>query len=375
MWNQTMNPIAQARNPSLTPEWSDKLQAKLNSYSFWGRTCCYKGGGGTEVKYVDPYEGTGVRDLFKQLTDWIGPQIGQGITPYAGQTVPGVSPLQQAGFGAAGGLTPIATGGMEYFGDILGQADPGAPGRFMGTAEQTLQNVLQPFDPKMLMESLEPARQFGMDIYKQDVMPAIAEKYFSGGEGGAGYRELARGGQRLSAGLGAELASYIYGGSEAQKGRQQAGVGQAMQLAGLPGSVLQQAGQVGGMGTDMLSQMMNIGGQQRGITGEQLGGEYAKWQQAQPWANPYLQQFLGTALGQPPMTPYLEQGAQGLGSQMMPALGAFVGAGGINPLMGGVGNVLGGLGGWFAGGGGTPWAGMNTVPGLTSPLPGGGMYT
>ena len=313
MWNQLKLP-------------KQTIRVNRNGYIFqidpYNPSVRYKGGD-TDITTYDPYEGTGVRELYKQLAGQLSSQIGKGVTPYPGQIVPGASSLQQQGFGLAQGLGPMATGAGQFFGDTLGQVDPGMTGRAMGTAEQTLQNVLQPFDPKMLIESLEPARKFGMDVYKQDVMPAIAEKYFSGGEGGAGYRELARGGERLSSGLAAQLASYIYPASEAQKGREQIGVGQAMQMAGMPGQIAGQAGQVGGMGTDILSQMLNIGGQQRDITAQQMQEPYQKWQQAQPYNNPWLQ-YMGQALSQPPMGMMAQQQGPGW-SSMLPGLGSFLG--------------------------------------------------
>lgn len=139
-------------------------------------------------------------------------------------------------------------------------------------------------------------------------------------------RELARSGETLTTNLSAQLANLLYSGEQAQKGRQQTGVGQAMQLAGMPSNLMQGAGQVGGMGTDTLSQMLNMGGMQRGITGEQMQEPYAKWQFSQPWNNPYLQNFLGTALSQPPMDVIAQEQGPGMGAMMMPALGSFLGS-------------------------------------------------
>jgi hypothetical protein len=52
----------QTRNPNLTPDWSDKLQAKLNKHA--GQRV-FLGGGGMDVQIIDPYKdkGAGVRLL------------------------------------------------------------------------------------------------------------------------------------------------------------------------------------------------------------------------------------------------------------------------------------------------------------------------
>ena len=81
-----------------------------------------------------------------------------------------------------------------------------------------------------------------------------------------------------------------------------------------------------GMGTDLLSQMLNMGSMQRGIEGQQLQEPYEKWQFSQPWANKYLQNFLGTTLSQPGMDYYTTGGGGGAMSQLMPAIGAFAGS-------------------------------------------------
>lgn len=322
---------------------------------------------------VDPFKGTGVRELYKQLTELLGPQIGQGITPYAGQMVPGVSPIQETGFGLAGGMGPMAQGSQQYFQDVLGLAQPELAGRGMGMAEGTLQDVLKPWDPKAATEMWETSwKQPALETWREDVMPSIMEKGVrSAGTADSGpmQRELARSGETLTTNLGAQLANLLYSGEQAHKGRQQAGVGQAMNLAALPSNVLQGAGQVGGMGTDMLSQMLNIGGMQRGISGEQLQEPYAKWQQAQPWANPYLQNFLGPALSQPPMDVIAQEQGPGMFSQLLGPLGSFLGTEqGAGAAAGGIGSLLGGLGGLFGGGGGAAAAGLG---GLAGPIAGG----
>ena len=314
----------------------------------------YFGGGGTSVKQVDPFAGTGVRELFSGFTDWLRPKVG-GVTPYPGQIVPGPSGLQQAGFDVAQGLTPIASGGQEYFGDILGRTDVTAPGRAMGMAEKGLSDVLAPFDPSTVTEGLKPGRELALDTFFREFMPRLKESMVSGAgtaDTGALDRLAVQGGRDLSLGLGAQAYPYLFQGQQNQLGRQQTGVNQAMNLAGLPGSVLGQAGQIGGMGTDMLSQALNIGGIQRAITGEQMGEPYQKWQFQQPWANPYANMIAALSGSAPQMDYIAEQEAPGFGAQMLPVLGMGLGgyfAGGGS--LGGIGQGLSNLGSRLFGGG------------------------
>lgn len=257
-------------------------------------------------------------------------QIGQGVTPYPGQMVPGASPIQEMGFGMAGGLGPMVTGPQQYFQQMLGQVEPGMAGRGMGMAEGGLQDMLAPFDPAAATEFWETAhKRPAMEMWREDIMPAIMEKGVrtaGTSDSGPMQKELARSGEDLATGLSGQLANLLYSGQQAQMGRQQTGVNQAMQLAGMPSNIMQGAGQVGGMGTDILSQMLNMGGMQRGIEGEQLQEPYAKWQFSQPYNNPYLSQFLGTALSQPPMETIGQQQGPGMGALSMLPLGSFLGS-------------------------------------------------
>jgi len=339
----------------------------------------YFGGGGQSVQTVDPYAGTGVRELLNQLNAMISPQIGRGVEAYPGQMAAGVSPLQQQGFGVAGTqMPPMAGGAMQYFQDVLGQQAAGGD-QYQQLAGTTLQNLMQPWNPEAETQMWEQAYKApAMQTWQQDVIPQIMERYGEGGMGGALGRELGRSGRDLTLGLGGQLANLLYSGQQAQLGRQQAGVGQAMQLAGLPSQLVGQAGQIGGMGTDMLSQLLNIGGTQRGIAGEQLQEPYAKWQYSQPYNNPYLQNFLGTILGQQPMQSMVTQSAPGLGTQLLPMLGSYLGGGGsLGGLAGGLGGAVGGLGSALFGTPGSAAIGMSgagIIPGSTGLLGGlGGM--
>ena len=119
----------------------------------------YFGGGDSDIEFVDPLQGTGLRDLFKKISEFVGPQIGQGVTPFAGTTVADPSALQTQGFQAAGGLSPLATGSFDVFNRALRGEAPGQDILNLGT--QGLKDVFQPFDPTSTQErfeaNLEPA--------------------------------------------------------------------------------------------------------------------------------------------------------------------------------------------------------------------------
>ena len=336
---------------NLMPEWADKIKKRIQDVGMYGSQLKHAkhlgGGGGSEMTMVDPYAGTGVRELYKSLTDWVQPQIGQGVTPYGGQVVPGASQIQEQGFGLAGGMGQMVTGPQNYFQQMLGQVQPDQVGRGTEMAEGGLQGMLAPFDPTSATETWEKSwKAPAIETWRDEIMPSIMEKGVrSAGTADSGpmQRELARSGEDLATGLSGQLANMLYSGEQAQLGRQQTGVNQAMNLAQMPSNIMQGAAQVGGMGTDQLSQMLNIGGVQRGIEGEQLQEPYAKWQQSQPYNNPYLKNFLSQALAQPPMDYYSTTEGPG-GSQFLPGLGSMIGGAEGGFLGGGGGDsMLGGM--------------------------------
>jgi len=323
-------------------------------------------GGGTKTVMIDPYAGTGVRELYKQLTGFASPFIGQGLTPYQGQIYPGASDLQQQGFGAAGGLTPLSQAGMGYFGNVLSGTDPMAAQGYEQMASQGLQNVMQPFDPSMVSQVMQPAQDLAMQNYQQNVVPYIMERYGAGANAknaGAMWSELGKQGANMSLGLSNQMAQYLYPAWQNQLGRQQQGVGQAMQLSQIPGQTLSQAGQIGGMGADLLGQQMNIGGVQRDITGQGMQEQYQKYQQAQPYNNPYLQMAMNLLSQGASMPMQVGQQQQGPGmASLLPGLGSFLGSETGSSMLG---SALGGIGGLLGMGGG---AGM-TAAGLGAMTP------
>jgi hypothetical protein len=305
----------------------------------------YFGGGGSSVKAVDPYAGTGFRELFKKFTDFLQPSVG-GVTPYPGQQIPGPSPLQQQGFDVAGGLTPIASGGQEYFGNMLSQADPSAPGRYMGMAEEGLRGAIQPFDPSMVTEGLQPGKELALNTFFRDFMPRLKENIVGRAgtaDAGALQKLAVQGGEDLSLGLGAQSFPYLMQGQQNQLNRNQMAGNQFMNLAAMPGNILNQAGQIGTTGANLGSNLINAGGIQRGITGQQMGEQYGNWAMQQPYNSPWFN-AMGALSGSAPQMDYInQQKAPSLFSQMMPGLGmaagGYFGGGGtlagLNPFGGG----------------------------------------
>ncbi len=333
----------------------------------------YFGGGDSDIEFVDPLQGTGVRELFKQLSDFVGPQIGKGLTPFPGTTVADPTQLQTQGFQAAGGLSPLATGSFDVFGRALRGEAPGQGTLNLGT--QGLQDVFQPFDPTATQERFEANLEPAFNLFRDRVLPAIEEagvRRTGSGSAGGTQREIRRAGVDFATNQNAILANSLFGAEQAHLDRQTQGISQAGNLAGIPGSLINQAGQTAGRGTDLLTQGLNIGGVQRGIESEGLQEALQKWLFSQPFNNPIVQNFLGTALSEPGFDFFRTESAPGIGSQLLPSLGAFAGTESGSESISG---LLGSLGGLFGGGGGSkggsPFGGLGGSGGGEGFLGGG----
>ena len=318
------------------------------------------GGGGTDVEQISTLT-PGQRDLLSELTGLLRGQVGQGITPFGGLR-PGevpFGPLQQQAFGLAGGLAPGIGAGIDIFGQALGQFDPTQGQGLLGQATQALQGATQPFDPQSVLSALEPGRQLALRTFERDIVPDILERFgATSGASGALDRALAEAGAGLSLGLGAQAAGPLIQGQQAQLNRQLQGAGLFGNLAQLPGQLAGQGIGLGGAGIGQLSNLLNIGGLQRTLPQGIAGAQQARFQEAQPFANPFLS-LLPQALG--------TQAFQNIGVQQAPGVlsGALGGLGtGLGQQIGqqGLGGILGGLGGLF-GGGGLP----TTAAGLFTP--------
>jgi len=200
----------------------------------------------------------------------------------------------------------------------------------MNQGSQALSSMLAPFDPTATQDYWKQAFvNPAMQNYQQTILPGIAEKYAgqNATSSGAFNRALAESGTNLSTGLNAQLANLLYQGRESQLGRQQTGINQAAQYAGLPAQL------AGGI-SDLASQGINVGQQQRAIGQEGLSSEYNKWLSSQPYQNPYMS-FLGPALGTSAFENIAYQKPDML-SSLMPMLGQ-VGGAGLSSWLGGFG--------------------------------------
>ncbi|KKN77240.1 hypothetical protein LCGC14_0362180 [marine sediment metagenome] len=260
-----------------------------------------------------------------------GGQLG-GITPFGGQRVAGFGQLQQQGLGLAGGLGQGIGQGFDIFGQQLAQFDPNLGGQFLGQGADFLTQAGQGLDPQRILDALEPGRQLALNTFEQDIVPFLGERFgATSGASGAFNKALAEAGANLSLGVGAQAAPFLGQAALQQPGLDLSAAGRAGEFAQLPGQLALQGGQIGSQGTDLLSQLLNFGGLQQRQEQAGLGAAQQFFQEQQPFNNPFLN-LLGPALGTQAFQTSFQQPAPGLGSQLLPALGAFAGSGGFGNL-------------------------------------------
>jgi hypothetical protein len=288
-------------------------------------------GGGTKYTTLDPYAGTGVRELYQALNSWVTPTIGQGATPYSGSTVSGASPLQTQGFDLASLLGGQA--GNQFL------SNQNLSNQYMNEGGSTLKSLLQPYDPNAATAMwnkayVDPA----MQLWKGQTMPGImeqAERMGGTASSGGMQRELALAGENMSTDLASQLAKLQYQGQQDALSRQQTAVNQAGQYAQLPGQISAQNNQ---STASIINSLLNTGSTQRGITNDQLQESYQKWQYSQPSNNPMLS-VLKMALGQPEKTIQASQQSDPLG-QLLSGFGTLMGtSGGVDSLMGNISSL------------------------------------
>jgi hypothetical protein len=126
-----------------------------------------------------------------------------------------------------------------------------------------------------------------MDTWTKEILPQILESY--GGRNASSSSgmgtSLAKSGETLATNLGAQLQDLLFKTEQATKGTQLAATGQAQNLAGLPGNILENLLQPAG-------QEYNI---EQALTTE----PYQKWSTEQAYNNPWLQYLGGGALTTP----------------------------------------------------------------------------
>lgn len=310
------------------------------------------GGGGTDIQQISTLTG-GQTGLLNALTSLLSGQVGQGITPFQGIR-PGeipFGPIQQQAFGLAGGLAPGIGAGLGLLGQTLGQFDPTQGQGFLGQAQGALTQGLG-FDPTQdILRAFEPSRQLALRGFQEDIVPNLLERFgATSGPSGPLNRALSEAGAGLELGLSAQTAPFIGQAALQQPGLQFQGAGLGGQLAGVPGQLAGQGAQLGGVGADLLSQLFNIGGLQQQLPRGIAGAEQARFQEAQAFANPFLN-LLTPALGTQAFQNIGVQQPQGALTPLLGGLGAGIGLGGLGSLSNIVSDVgsLFGRGGIFTG--------------------------
>jgi len=245
------------------------------------------------------------QSLLDEILKQVEGQVGKGIEPYPGTTVPGSNTLLDQLFSQAGGYTgsPLYTGSASVLERALGASpDYGATRDFWTDA------FLNPM----------------MSQFKRDILPSIREQNIGQGtfRSGGRYRAETNAAGDLMTNLTGQLANLMYGERESTLNRAMEAVPQAQNLQGGAMNILTSGG-----------------GLLRGFEQEGLAEDYSKWAMSQPYNNPWLQ-LAPTALGVQAQSPYLYQGAPStMGTIANAGIGAIASGGAM-----GLGQ---GLGSWL----------------------------
>lgn len=279
--------------------------------------------GGTDMQQMSTLS-KGQNDLLKQMTSLLSGQVGTGITGYGGQMVAPLNQYQQQG---------INTGqmGLGNFQNFLQGYNPQQGQNYLNQAQPAMNSMLANFDPAAATQFwnqslVNPA----MRNFNQNILPSITERYARGGnDAGAFNRAVVRGGTDLSSGLNEQLGSLLYSGQQAQLGRQQTGINQAMGMAQMPGQLAQQYGDFTGSVGNIGNQAVQLGGQNQNYQQQLLNAAYQQWQQQQGYNNPWLQNYYSQTMGIPAFENVAMGQPMGLGSSAalagIGALGSFAG--------------------------------------------------
>jgi hypothetical protein len=257
-------------------------------------------------------------DLEQAVLDYIisgqpssirGSQFPTGVTyesmglPSDFQAVPGPGPLLSAAFMEAArfgqGTDPLSQQREQSLGRLLS-------GESAFTADPELRE-------RYFTEAIQRPT---LQAFEREVLPSIAERFAGGGQTGAARRFTNTAITDLMTNLSGQRAGLL---------RQDEVLGAEMQsqalgrmLAGIQPSLQAQ--------TTPISVMGQMGGWQRGITGQQRGEELMRAMLAQPWSDPRLGLY-GAFLGNAPLAQLGSMGMQGLG-------GIISGAGGLAGQLG-----------------------------------------
>ena len=235
------------------------------------------------------------------LNQLVDANMGQGVESYGGDYTAGAAGNQQQAF------------------DLVQQLLGGGGG--MGQSQDFLQNLTKPYDPTSANEFFNKGiRDPTMKDWEENTLPSIQEHFIgqNAGRSGAANRAISGSGADLMAMLSGEKARTLYGDKQQYTQNALQGVSQNAQIQEL-----------------MTKLGLTAGGTERGIEGEQLMEGYNDWQTEQDYNNPWLTNFLSTALGSQAQTPVVQQPYQNQGvnaGDMMKGAAAFM------PFLSGGGN-------------------------------------
>ena len=238
------------------------------------------------------------KSVLNKMLGQVSGAIGQGIDPYGGQITPDATANQLAAFQGAGNLfgdprvDSSAAINQLMSGDPAFQVDP-------AQREAFYQDAL-----------VAPARaQF------QDTLQQVESRYGAGfGEPGAMRGMANRAVSDFETNLMGKKAELIYADEMARRGAAEAGMGRMGQGAALAPTY--DANQRANLGL-----MSTLGGEERAISGQQMGEEFNKWQMEQPYNNPWLGHF-GSVMSAQPFAIQNNPGwGKGVMSTLMPMVG------------------------------------------------------
>ena len=210
------------------------------------------------------------------LNQLVDANMGQGVDSYGGDYTAGAAGNQQQAF------------------NLVQQLLQGGGG--MSQSQDFLQNLLQPYNATDANNYFtQNVQNPTMQTWEQDVLPGIQEHFIGQGAGrsGAANRAVAKSGADMMTGLNATRADVLYGDKQQYTQNAMNAVTQNANVQQL-----------------MTQLWLSAGGTERGIEGEQLMEGYNDWQTEQDYNNPWLTNFLSTALGSQAQTPVVQQPSQ-----------------------------------------------------------------
>lgn len=255
------------------------------------------GGGGEATASNQPRLTPAQMKLVRKLSDQLHGQIGENVDPYTGDIVAGESGLQSQLFDLMKQSSSGRAGGMDLIRTLQ---------------RQGLDMAGQEYDPQQEQDYwrqafVEPARH----RFYEETMPQLREQ-FAGQNAlsSSGFnRAVAREAGRMETDLASQLAQAVQQGKTLNLQERSVGLNTL-------DSALQQL--------DALSQAGQI---QRGIEQGGLDEQLQKWQQQQPYNNPWLQYLDQTGISQAPYNTVVQQSQPGLLQGMAPGIASGIGRG------------------------------------------------